>query len=240
MEDKIRCNNCNTVYPATRNYCPMCGVHKWYKKEDAQSPGNAGTEESRTAKEINKNHTQVHDLKPPASLENLSEIDDVEKILTDEISIQEKGQKNVKAIRSVILILLILLNLTALKALISKKKEAGIIDTYNQVISLINQGEYQKAGEIVVEFDESNDKTFLLGLIYFKAKRYDRAYEYLQKVSDIPAYTAYTDAMIGYIHYHEGRHRESYECFKRALRSLPKLPNLNTNYNNIRLYIVKE
>ncbi len=244
MEDKIKCDNCHTVYSATMNYCPKCGVHKWYRKPASQPSRHISADNnhnSRNNKASFEKPAHPHpEIDPVQDLPKLADIDDVEKILTDEFHIRDAGRKNLKIMRYIIIILLLILNLAAINALVSRRTKAGAVNNYNQVIRNINDGELQKAGEIVIGLEESMEKDFLLGLIYFKAEKYGRAKEYLLKTRNSPVYSSYSDAMISYIFYTEGKFTESYDCIKRAVRSLPDLPNLRENYNNIKLHIVKD
>lgn len=224
-----------------KSYCPMCGVHKWYKK--IKEPQNSPAPKPHPAKEpLAEKPPSVHQSVSvkPELIRELADVDDVEMILTEEISISESNEKNIKIMRTIIIILLLLLNLAAVNALVKRNKASSKVTIYNQVIEHINNNELQKAGEIIIDFRDGDEKFFLLALVYFKGNNYSKARDNLLLVQDNPLYSSYSEAMLGYVYYQEGNYQESYNSFRKALRSLPGLKNLNENFNNIRLYIVKD
>lgn len=245
MEDVFKCNNCGTQYSARKSYCPACGVHKWYKKPGSHTSTSSEKEhipqqKEETFKSTPHNNEKIDPKPNPEIIQELEQIDDVEQILTEEITIEDEEDKSIRIIRIIIIALLILINITALNSLINKRKEARTINEYNQAIAFINSGQLQQAGTIILDLEESAEKTFLTGLLYFKAGNYPEAKKYFQDISANPAYSTYIDAMMGYILYTEGKYQESYNAFRRAVSSLPNMENLLDNFNNIRLYIVRD
>lgn len=247
MEEKFKCSNCSYEYSISKSYCPACGVHKWYKKPYETRKGTVSAKVSNTGI-INEDPPEISGPMsgpgaPKASqglIEDLAEVDDVELILTDDVHVEDIDDKHKRTMRFIIIILLIILNLSALSSLIKKKRTARINTSYNQAVQYINNNELEKAGGIINEFDNNDEKLFLLGLLNFRAGQYARARDLLEQVAGNSRFSSYADAMLGYVYYQEGDYEKSHEFFRRAMLSLPNFPNLSSNYNTIRLYLVRD